>query len=451
MPLDPSIPLQARFSPINYEIPQPINTLMSAMKIKQLGQQNELDALKMQEYERARTEEEGLRNYLSGGRDMAAADLSSPDTRTNLLRFGKTGATYAKALTEQETAALTQKKTQFEVQKARKDFVAQAQRDTSQNPSDANITAYKEDLMANPLFTEAEKAQMAAGADRILAMPVGQRTAFMASQGATASELKPTFTTQNLGKTTQQLSTPAFGGPATVVPGSVQDVAMTLAQEREAKDSAIRIKQEGQRIGLEGRRVAVLEQDAKQKQDPVFQQAMAGAKATGEAIAKGTVAAQQALPGVITNAMIAVNAVDDMIGKQAVKDASGKVIQAATKPHPGFNDAVGATWKPGFRFIPGTDASDFQSYQDQIEGAAFLSAFEALKGGGAISEKEGAKATAAKLRMKLAQSEVEYVKAAREFQDVVRTGVDNARKKFGAGGAPAAGGADIDALLDKYK
>jgi hypothetical protein len=227
---------------------------------------------------------------------------------------------------------------------------------------------------------------------------------------------------------------------------------MTPAQEREAKDSAIRIKQEGQRIGLEGRRVAVLEEQEKRAKDPVFQQAMAGAKETGAAIAKGTVAAQQALPGVITNAMLAVNAVDDMIGRQAVKDASGKVIQPATAPHKGFQDAVGATWKPGFRFIPGTDASDFQSYQDQIEGAAFLSAFEALKGGGAISEKEGSKATAAKLRMKLAQSEVEYVKAAREFQEVVRTGVDNARKKFGAGGAaPAAGGANIDALLDKYK
>ena len=214
---------------------------------------------------------------------------------------------------------------------------------------------------------------------------------------------------------------------------------MTPAQVREAADSLTRIKLEGQRIGLEGRRVAVLEEQEKRAKDPVFQQAMAKSKATGEALAKGEVAAKQALPGVITNAMIAVNAVDDMIGKQAVKDASGKVIQAATKPHPGFNDAVGATWKPGFRFIPGTNASDFQSYQDQIEGAAFLSAFEALKGGGAISEKEGSKATAAKLRMKLAQSEVEYVKAAREFQEVVRTGVENARKKFGAGGAaPAA-------------
>ena len=445
MPLDPSIILGARPPQIDFAQLSPVNALTNVMKFKQLDQENQMNALKMQEYERARTEEEGLRNYLSGGRDVPAADLNSPDTRTNLLRYGKTGAAYAKALTEQDTAALTQKKTQFEVQKARKDFVAQAQRDTSQNPSDANITAFKEDLLANPLFTEAEKKQMAAGADRILAMPVDQRAAFMASQGATASDLKPTLTTQNLGKTTQQLSTPAFGGPATVVPGSVQNVAMTLAQEREAKDSAKRIQQEGQRIGLEGRRVAVLEEQEKRAKDPVFQQAMAKSKATGEALAKGEVAAKQALPGVITNAMIAVNAVDDMIGKQAVKDASGKVIQAATKPHPGFNDAVGATWKPGFRFIPGTNASDFQSYQDQIEGAAFLSAFEALKGGGAISEKEGSKATAAKLRMKLAQSEVEYVKAAREFQEIVRTGVENARQKFGAGGAPAAGGAAVDA------
>ena len=172
---------------------------------------------------------------------------------------------------------------------------------------------------------------------------------------------------------------------------------------------------------------------------------MAKAKATGEALAKGETAAKQALPGVITNAMIAVSAVDDMVGKQAVKDASGKVIQPATAPHKGFQDAVGATWKPGFRFIPGTNASNFQAYQDQIEGAAFLSAFEALKGGGAISEKEGAKATAAKLRMKLAQSEDEYIKAAREFQDIIRTGVDNARQKFGAGGAlPAGGAAAVD-------
>jgi len=228
---------------------------------------------------------------------------------------------------------------------------------------------------------------------------------------------------------------------------------MTAAETARNDKEAQRIKQEGARIGLEGRRVAVLEEDAKQKKDPAFQQQMAQARATGEAIAKGNVAAQQALPGILSNATTAIETIDSMIGKPAVKDASGKVIQAATKPHPGFQDAVGATWKPGFRHIDGTAASDFQSLQDQVEGAAFLSAFEALKGGGAISEKEGAKATAARLRMKLSQSEDEYVRAAREFQDIVRQGVENAKSKAGAGGtiqAPA-GGANIDALLDKYK
>jgi len=213
MPLDPNIilgvkPLQldmAQFSPMN------------AMKFKQLEQENQLNAMRMQEYERARTEEEGLRNYL------ASADFNKPETRTDLLRFGKTGAAQAKALTEQETAGLTQKKTQFEVQKARKDFIAQAQRDTSQNPSDANITAYKEDLMANPLFNDSEKAQMAAGADRILAMPVDQRQAFMASQGASAGELKPSNLQVNQGGQTQVLRVPAFGGAPTSA-GTFADV-----------------------------------------------------------------------------------------------------------------------------------------------------------------------------------------------------------------------------------
>jgi hypothetical protein len=237
MPLDPNIILGARSPQIDFAQLSPVNALTNVMKFKQLDQENQLNALKMQEYERARTEEEGLRNYLSGGRDMPAADLTSPDTRTNLLRFGKTGVAYAKALTEQDTAALTQKKTQFDLQKSRKDFVAQAQRDTSQNPSDANITAYKEDLMANPLFTEAEKAQMAAGADRILAMPVGERKAFMASQGASVSELKPTTTVVDQSGQKQLVQTAPFTGATTTL-GTYADVPLPANVQAQKIDIA---------------------------------------------------------------------------------------------------------------------------------------------------------------------------------------------------------------------
>jgi hypothetical protein len=111
-------------------------------------------------------------------------------------------------------------------------------RDTSQNPSDANITAYKEDLMANPLFTEDEKKQMVAGADKLLAMPIDQRRVVMSSQGASASELKPTLTSQDLGSTGRVISRPAFGGEATVVPGSAFTKGKTFAEITSEKQAA---------------------------------------------------------------------------------------------------------------------------------------------------------------------------------------------------------------------
>ena len=224
MPLDPSIILGARPAQIDFAQLSPMNALTSVMKFKQADQESQLNALKMEEYERASTEEKDLRNYLA-----TKPDLTNPEARTNLLGYGKTGLAYGKALSEQDTAALTRQETQFKVQKARKDFIAATQRDTSNNPSDANITAYKEDLLANPLFTDAEKAQLVKGAERILAMPISERKAFMASQGASASELKPTLTSQSLGGTARIVSTPAFGGTATVVPGSAANVTATVA------------------------------------------------------------------------------------------------------------------------------------------------------------------------------------------------------------------------------
>jgi hypothetical protein len=450
MALDPSIILGAK--PVQFDMAQfsPMNTLASAMKFKQADQDSQLNALKIKEYERARAEEEGLRNYLSGGREMPAPDLSSPETRTNLLRFGKKGAEQVEALTKQDTAALAQKKGQFEVQKAKREFIAQVQRDTSNNPSDANITAYKEDLMANPLFTDAEKQQLIAGVDRVMALPVSERKAFMASQGASASDLKPTLTSQNLGGTTRLVSTPAFGGPATTVAGSEGTVTMTPAQKREAEDSAKRLVLDAKRVGLEGRRVAVLEENARRDADPAFQQRMGAARATGEAIAKGDVAAIQALPKVINRAEESVRLIDEMIGKRDSK--TGQLLKGE-KPHPGFQSAVGATWLPGARFIPGSDTASFMSRHDQIKGASFLEAFESLKGGGAITEKEGQKATDAINRMSTATSEAEYVRAAMDLQDVMRKGVANAQAKAaragGGGGAPAAGGVDTSNPLLK--
>jgi hypothetical protein len=103
--VDPNIAMSYR----GIELPNQLAQYGQMQQIKNAQRQNRLADLQMQEYERARTEEEGLRNYLSG------ADLTSPETRAGLAKFGKTGLAYGKALTEQETAGLTRQKTQLEV------------------------------------------------------------------------------------------------------------------------------------------------------------------------------------------------------------------------------------------------------------------------------------------------------------------------------------------------
>jgi hypothetical protein len=179
--------------------------------------------------------------------------------------------------------------------------------------------------------------------------------------------------------------------------------------------------------GIQGAELKLKQEKELREKDPAFQQAMAGAKARGEAIAKGDVAAVQALPRILDRADRAINLIDEMVGKQEVRDKSGKVIQKGTAPHPGFNSAVG--FGLGERFVPGTSGSDFQSRFEEIKGGAFLEAFESLKGAGSISEKEGEKATTAITRMSLAQSEKEFMAAARDLQDVVRKGVANAKTR----------------------
>jgi hypothetical protein len=161
--------------------------------------------------------------------------------------------------------------------------------------------------------------------------------------------------------------------------------------------------------------------------------------------------AVEKLPEAIAMNTDAIRKIDEMIGGV---DAKGNPLPGAKgKPHPGFNGAVG--FGLGAQYIPGTDARGFKARHEEVLSQAFLDAFEALKGGGAITEKEGEKATSARTRMNLATSEKEYMDAAREYQGVLKRGIENARSRMQRSGStpPASPSApsSIDALLDKYK
>ena len=142
------------------------------------------------------------------------------------------------------------------------------------------------------------------------------------------------------------------------------------------------------------------------------------------------------LPTTISNADLAISTIDQMIGTEGKKLNPGEIFQP---PHPGFTKLVGAPIMSQTRRIPGTDAANFEAYLDQVKGGAFLQAFERLKGGGQITEVEGAKATAAITRMSAAQSPKEFILAAREYQDILRSGVERAKQKAsGSVGVPGA-------------
>lgn len=401
MPVNPNIALAVK--PL--ELANPLNAYAQIEQLRGAQQQNALAQMQMQEYERARGEEERLRNYLAD-----KPDLTSAQGQASLLtQFGKTGRETLKSLGE--------------FQKAQTDEASRRAKLVEDKLKQSK--SFLEGITTPEEYMQWHQANHA---DPVLG-PV------LAARGITAE--------QSMGRIQQALKTP--GGFQRLLNESKLGTEKFIERTTVTEADRQRIAQEGQRLGLEGRRVAVMEEQNRLAKDPVFQQQMAAAKATGEAIAKNDVAAKQALPGVISNAQDAVNLIDQMVGKQEVRDKSGKVIQAGTAAHPGFQDTVGTTWKPGFRFVPGTNAADFQALFDQVKGSAFLEAFNVLKGAGAITEKEGEKATAARTRMSTAQSEDEFVKAAREYQDVIRRGVEVMQKKASGGAAPAmpagAGGA----------
>jgi hypothetical protein len=431
MPLDPSIALGVR--PI--QIADPLAQYGQIAQLQNYQTQNQLHQMQMREAEATAQERNALRQL----------NPTSPDYETQLFKVNpQLGIQYRKEQSAAEASRAATAASKVTSAKAKQDMLGQAWRDISSRPSDANITAHLEDILASPLYDDNEKAGIRARGEDLLKLPFEQRQTTLAQIGAKPSDLKPNIITENLGGTSRTSAIPAFGGPSTVISETKKTATpgelMTNARELS------RIKLEGERLGNEGRRLALAEETNRREGDPAFIQRMQGARTTGELIAKNDLAAKQALPGAIANAEEAVNLIDQLVGKPTVKDASGKVIEQGTKKHPGFANAVGATWLPGVRFVPGTDAANFQAAFDQVQGAAFLEAFNVLRGAGAITEKEGAKATAARTRMSLSQSETEFTTAAREYQDVIRKGVKIMQQKAGggAGAAPATGGGAVD-------
>jgi hypothetical protein len=392
---------------------QPVNILGSYVQGLEGGRAARSQRLQEQAALVQAQREAELRNYLS------TADLSSPEAQNQLLRYGKSGADIAKTLGEMGTQRLTRQKTELEI--------ANEQRKAAKSKLEEMIG-----LLRGAVDEQSYQ----------------QRLSFAAQRGFDLSDVPPTFDKSWIDSTIGQL-----------MPLKEQFEQEERLYQRGVKQQELGFRSQELGVSLANLGLRRSEQDLQREKferegDLGFQgrveQMKAASKFKGEALAK----AEADLPRAVDQAQATIDLIDRMIGKPAETDASGKVVKAASRPHPGFVDAVGATWKPGARFVPGTDAASFQAMYDQATGTAFLQAYETLRGGGQIANEEGKKATAAMTRMNLAQNEKEFATAAREFQDAIRTGVKNARVKagkpapVGASARTTAGGTSYEIIED---
>jgi hypothetical protein len=390
MPIDPSIPLQVQ----NPKFESPTNQLAMMS-----------DAMKVGEMQRSVGVQNELRNLYSQGVDVNTPEgfkrLASIDPAT-AMKLREQGLT-----TEKLKGDI--KKTGVEVDQKTYDLVKQRTSDLAFNPSNENIIAHLQDGVKRGEITPQQAEMTWKG---VSALPLDKRKAYFTELGVKADA--------------------RYQGD---ISKRGQDISASTAQRgQDLTDARAR---EGQRL----------------QYDPTVQGNIAAARAGGTEYGKAGAQTNIALPGAIATGEDAIRKVDELVGALPVKNKEGKIITPGTKPAAGFEQAVGLGI-PGLKYIPGSSAADFNARLNEVQGGAFLQAFNTLRGGGSITEKEGEKATAAINRMSTAQSEKEFNIAAREYQSVLRTGIERAKTKAatlsggsvpsGRGGVAPATGGEID-------
>ena len=431
MPLDPSIALGVR----QPQFESPVNQMAKLYEMRQAQQTNALNELKMQETQRGMAENEAIRNY------FASQDPNSPDFARGLYGISPTqGAAYEKSRAElAKEKALTgkteaeTKETQLKTVEKRLNILGQGFGAVRNNPTPETALRVLKYVRDNGAITPEQFEMYSAD---ITANPDPARIKAMADEGFTAAlsakEQLPTFQMQSLGGKTRVLGINPVTGEATVAAGSEGVMTATPGEElsavtqRRGQDITASTTRRGQDL-TNARELQRIEIE-KGKNSPEAIALRSKMTEIGKADAKFEANAPQA----IATSKTALTKIDEMLA------------------HPGLAPAVGAGGKgtlgiPGIaQYIPGSDAASFKVRLDEILGGAFMQAFDTLKGGGQITEKEGEKATAAITRMSTMQSEAEFRKAAKDFQDVIKEGIRKSEARLAKGGASSGASGDVD-------
>jgi hypothetical protein len=184
MPLDPSIPLQAKG--VQLATPESQLNMMAS-------------AAKLNEYNRSVDEQNALRDLIKSG-----VDIKSPEARQKMYEISpEMGIKFEKSQAELNKSTLEGKKLGVEVNQKTYDYAKQKMADLSFNPSDNNIKAHLEDGV---LKGEVTPQQAQATWQAVSVMKPEQRKAYFTDLGMKVDERAKLAEQSRHNRTTEGIS-----------------------------------------------------------------------------------------------------------------------------------------------------------------------------------------------------------------------------------------------------
>ncbi len=144
---------------------------------------------------------------------------------------------------------------------------------------------------------------------------------------------------------------------------------------------------------------------------PINNEEKAFAEGMGSESGKAAAGRIIALPNLLAKADNMIDTIDGVLNDPALDYSTG--------------------WLSFLQMAPGTDQYRFGQRALQLQGQAFLQAFESLKGGGQITEVEGNKATQAIGRLSTAQKAEDYRDALNELKGIINEARSRAQTQAG--------------------
>jgi hypothetical protein len=190
-----------------FKMPDPLEQYGRIAQIQQAQNQNALAQYQINSAKRA---DETNTNFLSS---LRAAGDDPVAQRRALMMAGR-----VEDVSKLDASALTQQKTQNEIRKQQLEIVDRMKLDLGKNPSKENITAYMQDIDADPTFSSAAKAIAKRGLNEMLGMTVDQRKQSLLTSGMSGAEMataaKPQVVSPGASLMAPGSTTPLYTQPA---------------------------------------------------------------------------------------------------------------------------------------------------------------------------------------------------------------------------------------------